>query len=263
MKNKLEKIFENIHVSKEIDEKIMNNTIYKKNHNIFLKKSLITVSIVLVISITTISVVFAEEIKEFVKSFYVEKTIDLKKTDDMHMSVLILNNKKEINYDAEFDEYYPDSFNQKTTNFSTIEKEFNINILKTDKITNKKINISGITKEDGKISSATFTVFNAFNNNDKEYNKITYGFSFITKYYKEEKEVLLGAGRKSSEKNITIIHDDKLDTDIYFWTAPNISDDEIVAAVLTHFIYDDILYELTAYNTSRNNILNIINSLHY
>ena len=276
MKNKLEKVFENIHVNQKIDEKIMNKTINKKN-DFLLQKCIIAMSVIIIIGFTSFGIVTAiinvkdsenvqyEENKLFTTIIFNRKQKGLGYRDK-YVTGLKLNNKKELNYDADINIIENTGDELKITK-NEIEKKLNIKFLTTDKLASTKILITRLRKENNKISEVNLGYIEAITTNN---SKIKMGMTIITKYYNSEIYLdIIGQTFDEDTAYKEIIRNDILNTDLYFYSIntpkQDMKDrDTIVRGTLSvHFIYDDILYSLGGRNISVNDLINVVNSLHY
>ena len=93
MKNRFNKMFDSVEVSKELDERILNKTIYKKNSNFFKPKILKFATIILAVCIFFGVGVVA---KDYIMDFVFHKNILESEKDDSQI-YLELNGKVEIN----------------------------------------------------------------------------------------------------------------------------------------------------------------------
>ena len=266
MKKAYKKLFNNIHLDKNIDNIILNKTIYKKN-NVMLKRIIISLSVLLIISITSIGIVYADEIVEKIKSLLVTTTIDFDAEEwgDIYHTDLKVANRKNLNVDAEFPNVnFPVTDNQQKTSFKEIEENLEIEIL-TSKLF--KIDIARILKlekNNDRISHGWFVFDNVYKTKK---GKISMAIEFITEYYeKEYLSVLLGSTRNLDKEYKEVLKNEKLNTDLYvFALHPNKIQNysEIVGSPRITFIYDNIVYTINGHNVSIDEILYVINTLEY
>ena len=266
MKKAYKKLFNNIHLDKNIDNIILNKTIYKKN-NVMLKRIIISLSVLLIISITSIGIVYADEIVEKIKSLLVTTTIDFDDEEwgDVYRTDLKIANRKNINVDAEFlNVNFPVTDNQQKTSFKEIEENLEIEIL-TSKLF--KIDIARILeleKNSDKISHGWFAFDNVYKT---QKGKISMAIEFITEYYEEEYLMkTLGQTKNLNKEYKTVLKNEKLNTDLYVFALhpkkiENYS--EIVGSPRITFIYDDIVYTIDGHNVSIDEMLYVINTLEY
>lgn len=275
MKNKLEKVFENIHASQKSYDIIMNKTINKKN-NLILQKSMITLAVIILI-FTSYGIVRAiinvkvnnnvryEENKLFTTIILDRKNKGLGYRDT-YITVLKLANKKELNYDANINiiEYTGDEL--KITK-NELEENLNIKFLTSDKLINKKMIINRLRKENNKISEMIMGYIEPITTNN---SKIKMGMTIITKYYNSEiYDDIIGQTHDEDYAYKEIIKNDILNTDLYFYSMNTrksdiIDNDTVTSGTLSvYFIYDDILYSLGGRSISVNDLINVVNSLHY
>ena len=266
--NKIKDMLNNIEVSKELDDKILSKTVYKKQH-LILQKSIIIISVIIIIGTTGFGIAHADDIVQKIKSLFVTYTYT---SSDENTKLIItelnVTNKKEINYDANLkpafysgEEYY--------IALDKLEKELDTKFLRPDGFNNKKeVRIGRMEKNENKIGRCGFS-YDYIYKNKKE--KIYMSAQFMTKYYNNdsfgsiegvewhEKEYGIDAKHyKKEEKN------DILNTNIYYYAAYDFTNGEKgVGGLNASFIYDDVLYKLYGINTDKTKLLEIINSLHY
>lgn len=228
--------FKKIDISNEKRDEINNQIKNKYMLSQRRKKTIICLSSIFLVFIVSISIVYADEIKEFINTFKIIVTTDKDgrkiiqaKSDDY---------RKIINYDADFREITPsESKNSKEYTLSEIEKMLNIKVLRSNFLKNYTTKQFALTKESGKIATAQFIIPNALTEKKK---KIQMRFSFVTKYYPDESY----SGWKSS---------DSLKNSKYF--IENLKSDAYILTIngemgtIGHYnillIYDDILYNFT------------------
>ena len=276
MKNKLEKVFENIHASQKNYDIIMNKTIYKKN-NLLLQKCIIAFSIIIIIGFTSYGITRAiinvkntenvqyEENKLFTTIIFNRKEKGLGYRDK-YVTVLKLANKKALNYDANIDKIEYTGEELKIAK-NELEEYLNIKFLTSDKLINKKMIINRLRKENAKISEMIMGYIEPITINS---SKIKMGMTIITKYYNNKiYDDIIGQTTDEDYAYKEIIQNDILNTDLYFYSmnirkSDIIDNDTIIKGTLSvHFIYDDILYSLGGKNISVNDLINVVNSLHY
>lgn len=275
MKNKLEKVFENIHASQKSYDIIMNKTINKKN-NLILQKSMITLAVIILIFTSygivkaIINVKVNNNVRYEENKLFTTITLDRKNKGlgyrDTYITVLKLANKKELNYDANINiiEYTGDEL--KITK-NELEENLNIKFLTSDKLINKKMIINRLRKENQKISEMIMGYIEPITTNN---SKIKMGMTIITKYYNSEiYDDIIGQTHDEDYAYKEIIKNDILNTDLYFYSMNTrksdiIDNDTVTSGTLSvYFIYDDILYSLGGRNISVNDLINVVNSLHY
>lgn len=270
--NKIKEILNNIKVNKELDDKILAKTIYKKN-NLLLQKCIIAFSIIIIIGFTSYGITRAiikvktsdrvtKEYDDIFVTTKIEKKENCFECRDRYLTDIVIENKKEVNYDANMNEIINTS-DQYYMTYDKLEKKLNTKFLKSDKFNNNnKLRISLLRKNEDKISKAGFAIDDCIKNKKE---KISMYVIFITKYYEEEKFTkLLGQTYDNYWAPQKIINN-KLNTDLYFYPyRENMNNDTVIPGSLyVHFIYDDVLYSFGGTNTSINNLIEVVNSLHY
>ena len=275
--NKIKEMLNNIKVNKKLDDKILAKTIYKKN-NLLLQKCIIAVSIIIIIGFTSYGITRAiinvknienvqyEENKLFTTIIFNRKEKGLGYRDK-YVTVLKLANKKELNYDADINKIEYTGEELKIAK-NELEEYLNIKFLTSDKLINKKMIINRLRKNNNKISEVILGYSDSIKNSKD--SKIKMGMTIITKYYNNEiYDDIIGQTFDEDYAYKEIIQNDILNTDLYFYSmnirkSDIVNNDAIIKGTLSvHFIYDDILYSLGAKNISVNDLIDVVNSLHY
>jgi len=264
MKKTYKELFDNVYLDKSIDNKILNKTIYKKN-NVVLKKIIVSLSMIFIISIISFGIVYAGEIVEKIKSFFVTTTIDFDDEEwgDIYHTDLKVSNRKDLNVAAAFPGVnFPVTDNKQKTSFKEIEKNLEIEIL-TSKLF--KIDIARIIeleKNNDKISHGWFAFDNVYKTKK---GKISMLIEFVTEYYDEDYfKVSVGVTRNLDKEYKAVLKNEKLNTDLYVWCPKKIQNySEIVSSPRITFIYDDIVYIIDGHNVSIDEMLYLINTLDY
>ena len=274
---KIEDIYKNynekIIPSKNLDNRVFNETIYKKNNKSLLKKCVVTVVICLAISITTIGIVFAKEIKEAIQKYFVVTVIPHVGDDDKIPEIIKVYDKKfleihaikELNYDSDLlevdsnDKYNEFEVKPKIT-LSDLEQKLEINFLRFNHYNNPEMVILGLEKVNNKIGEGKFQIVNNKNN-------ISIEIQFVTKYTEDYKngfsiEFLRNhAGKTIYSKE----YSEKLNTDIYYTINPintNVEyNDDSISYNQAIFVYDDIAYQLRGDRISKNMLSEFIESV--
>lgn len=267
MKKIYKEAFNNIHLSKDIDNKVFAKTIYKKN-NFMLKNVIVTISILLFISITSLGIVYAKEIVEKIKSLFVSTTIHLENSGyNIYLDELKITNKKNLNFDAKFSNInFPVTDSEQKVTFKELKEDLNIDILTPNIFENKIARIIKLEKNNNKISHGWFAFDNIYVfKKGRKKGKISMIIEFITKYH-EDDYLMVNMGQTRDESRIykTVELNEKLDTEIFFWgTRAITNDDENIGTLKATFIYDDIVYTFIGSDVSKNEMLNLINTLAY
>lgn len=275
MKNKLEKVFENIHASQKSYDAIMNKTVNKKN-NLILQKSMITLAIIIFIFTSygivnaIINVKFNNNVRYEENKLFTTIILDRKNKGlgyrDTYITVLKLANKKELNYDADLN-IIENTIDELKISKNDLEEKLNMQFLTSNKFINEKMLITGLRKENNKISELKLGYIEPITTNN---SKIKMGMTIITKYYNSEiYDDIIGQTHDEDYAYREIIKNDILNTDLYFYSInirknDFVDNDTVISGTLSvHFIYDDILYSLGGKNISVNDLINVVNSLHY
>lgn len=269
--NKIKDMLNNIEVSEKLDDKILSKTIYKKR-NLILQKSIIALSVIIIIGSTGFGIAHADEIVEKVKSLFVTYTYTsgTENITKYTFTELKVTNKKEVNYDAIFESIdFPLQDNQHEISIKELEKELNIKFLTSNKFKNKDlVRIIRLEKNNNKISRGSFVLDYVYKNKSEQ---MYFGMQFITKYYRNDYfRILEGLELYDEEYGIDTKaykleeKNDILNTDLYFYGTYDFTNGEKgIGSLSVSFIYDDVVYTLYGTNTSKTKLLEIINSLHY
>ena len=254
MKNKFNDLFKDIKVSKEIDEKIYNKTIYKKEiPRIYILKP---IQVILFIFIFLGVGVMA---KDYIMDSVFHKNIIENEKDDSQI-YLELNGKVHIKENNNFicnNEYTQEEL-EKTLGIKLLNikyynsnKYINCEIKTTD---NNKIRTVKINRDDNYSKST---------DKEKGNNKfLSVTIKFMTQYALNEdeeefSELNVIKGPKKFENFTNLIHLNNLDVDAYIikWhESKNHSFNSV------HFVYNNILYFIQGYNISYDELLDILNN---
>ncbi len=217
--------------SKIISQKIQNKyTAYQKR-----KKTFKYISSIFLVFILSISIVYADEIKEFINNIKITTTVN--KEGRKTIEAKSEDFRKVINYDANLPEIDPQKGeNSKDYLISEIEEMLNTKILKSKILKTDKIKIYSLTKENGKIASAHFIVNGVL---DDKIKKIDMHISFATKFYPND--VYVGWKSSDSLKNENY-YIENLKTDSYILTLNTEMRRNGYYDIL--FVYDNIAYRI-------------------
>jgi hypothetical protein len=264
---KIEDIYKNynekIIPSKNLDNKVFNETIYKRKINPFWKKAILTISIFLIVSITAIGIVFAKEIKEVIQKYFVVTITPHTSNENVipkprDIKMLEVHTFKEINYDAllpEVDEEKHDFDNKPRIKLGELEGKLETKFLHFKEDLNQKIIIYGVEKVDNKIGKVKFDTSIKANNK----SIISIQMDFVTKYSKKDSFSI----RFSRGIGITLQeHSNKLNTDIYYTVGTTIKEDYENRLTFNEaiFVYDDVAYHLSGNNITKKMLTELIES---
>lgn len=264
MKKTYKELFDNVHLDKSVDNKILNKTIYK-NNNFVLKKIIVSLSVILIVFLASFGIVYASEIIEKVKSLLVTTIIDFDDEEwgDTYLTELKVENIKNVNVDAMFPSVnFPVIDNQQEISFKEIEENLEIEILTSKLFQIDIARILELDKNNDRISHGYFAFDNVYKTKK---GNISIAIEFITEYYEEKcLSVVLGSVKNLDKEYKTVLKNEKLNTDIYIWGHKRIQNyNEIAGSVRVIFIYDDMVYTISGHNVSVNEILYVINTLEY
>jgi len=252
--------FEKIDISNEKRDEINNQIKNKYMLSQRRKKTIICLSSIFLVFIVSISIVYADEIKEFINTFKIIVTTD--KDGNKVTEARSEDYRKELNYDADFPEINSiDNKNGSQYSIKQLEEGLNIKILKSDLIKNDKVKIRLLTKEKGKISSGHFFLKDILNDYER---RIDVNISFVTKYYPDNSYT----GWKSSDSlKSTKYYIKNLNADAYILTFNG--DANAIGHYDILLIYDNISYRFNAtiidydYEKQKQFVEDFLNSLSY
>lgn len=267
MKKIYKETFEKIHLDKKVDEIILDKTIYS-SHKKMTKKFAIIFSAFLLVLIAGVGVVYAEKIVTKIKNLFETTTINFEDSGfSIYLDELKFSNKKELNFDAEFlNLEFPILDNQQKIMFNELKENLNISVLTPYILEDNVARIIKLEKNNNKISHGCFVLDDVYVfKKDSKTAKISMSIEFITKYYEEDYfKMALGQSFNENKVYKSIEFNEKLNVDVYFWGAKAITnDDENIGTLKAIFEYDDIIYEITGTNLSKNDMLNFLNTLEY
>ncbi len=256
-KNNLKKEYQKINIPKALEEEILVKTVNKQKKT--KKFKLVYASwAILIIALCSITIVYADEIREFFKW---KTTLSL---DD--------GTKVEISNDTTFKKINPEFFkfvnisgemdsetfmHNVEINISELDKLLGFHILNSDKSKLEKIYSTINFNKDGSVGIVDL-FYPSFIKYNEEKNVSMYiriinenaDYGYILAF---EEGIDASGGKK-------IVHDykqKKLDTNVIIYT--NDWDDTRLSAT---FIYDNIFYQFTCFNISIDELVEIIDSLY-
>ena len=263
MDKKYKEAFNKLHLSQDVDNKIFSKTINKKEYNPYLKKSLIATSIVLVISITTLGIVFAKEIKEVIQKYFITTITPTKDGEPLPIEYKFLEVHafKEVNYDAllpEVDENKHDFENKPRIKLGELEVKLETRFLHFNEYENQEIILNGVEIIEYKIGKTEFQTSIKTSNN----SSISIVREFVTKYTEQYKDGF--SIQFSHIKGISLKeYSDKLNTDIYYNVGTTVKEDceNRLTTNSAIFVYDDVAYHLSGNNITKNMLTELIESV--
>lgn len=225
----------------------------------------------LMLFISVFGIAFAGEIKQKVNN-YIFKINEQKSTNIYNKEEIIsipmlqVKNFKELNYYAEIEAKEQNTDIIKTISIDELEDKLKIKILKSYHLKNNNLNIHYLEKIDNKVAGGLLVINDAFKITNKK-SKINFDIQFNTKFsqmYPDGFPLLMGATPFDTKDLIIKKYLSNLETEVYFFsTKKDIDDNNIVPQMSATFIYDDIAYELSGTQVSRNILLEILETLKY
>ena len=263
MDKKYKEAFNKLHLSQDVNSKIFSKTINKKEYNLYWKKRLIVISIVLVLSITTLGIVFAKEIKEAIQKYFITEITPTNNNEPLKIKhkFLEMHAFKEVNYDAllpEVNDRYGNENNSITYKLGELEGKLETKFLHFKEDQNQKVKLYEVEKVDNKIGKVKFGTSIKANNK----SVIGIQIEFVTKYsekYKDGFSIQFSHIEGISLKE----HSDKLNTDIYYNVGTTIKEDyeNRLTANIAIFVYDDVVYHLSGNNITKKMLTELIESV--
>lgn len=285
MKNKLEKVFENIHASQNIDEKIMNKTIYNSTKMHIPKYAIITILLATLIGFSF----GVAKISEYVINIYTKSSDDGTFKHGSEKLTLSMTKKVKIKKRSELS-------CEDALNYYNIENNLGINLINYNPINKYEQEKCEIYKDEKsnirrvKIyynDEYTSDLVNQYNNKDNSFNNKKYLsliIEFMTNYATHEDEdyfkektiikmnnVIYGSKSNSDsdksrieEELLEDYHITKLNIDakIVNWYGNNSKIEKVnKASTFCFFVYDGVYYSFMGYNMSKDEFINILENL--
>lgn len=254
---------EKIMPSEKMDNRILNNTIYKRRYNSYFKYSLIVVCALLIVSITSLSIAYADELKYFVEKYFI-KTIKTSSTNspfkNNDFNFFVVTALKNVNYDAELPEVDGQRIrfeDKPIIKMNELEEKLQTQFLHFNGNQNQDVMIIGLEKVNNKIGSGDFDI------SLKTDNKKTVGItmSFITEYTELYKEGFPIEFNTMHDSSITLTeHSEKLNTDIYYIVGTTNKENYETRETYNQamFVYDDVRYFIHGNRITKNLISELI-----
>ena len=257
MKNKFNNLFQDIKVSKELDNNIYNKTIYKKGiPRIYIIKPIIVILFVFIF--LGVGVMAKDYIENYIFQTHISKSKGEDSTIDLN-----LNGKVKIEQNSSF-------ICKDDITHQEIEKKLNIKLLKFKHFNKYDYNICDSTLDNkGNIrilklqNDDNFSEYDLNNKElrDKKYLQID--ITFMTQYAnnKDEQEfqnISIIKGPSKFTEFIETYHIKKinLDVNIVKW-----STNKYWPQTFCYFVYNDIFYNIQGYNISYDELIDILNNL--
>ena len=251
MNKKIKNAFNDIKVNEDLERKILNMTINKKDNQQRKWKLSYTLASIFLVGVLSLGVVYAQEIKNFITSFStninVENNKSIKLSDDVRF--------KNINSDA----LKVDTNNPYQVNYDAIEKNLGFKILKLKDNNTDEIYYSTYLNDNGQIGRIDLWIPYFVKESDSKY--ISASISMLNKGA-DEKYILAfeeGLDASGGKNNFEEYYSNNLDTKIIIYSySTSDSNNRYLKAT---FVYDDVLYIFTGTNMSKDDLINYINGL--
>lgn len=245
--NLIKKAYSNIYISKDLEEKILDMTINKEKNKRKIPRYLVASISVFVIFLLATTIVYAEEIKQFIESWsssiQFKDGTEVKITENSTFKII-----PETAIKAEVD----DSMVRLT--MTEVENMLGFKILKLSP--DDKLRYLTFLNNDGSIGRVDLSLSRLYSENENNY--ISMSVSILNekadeKYIKAFEEGLDATGEKELENNYI---SDKLGVKIFIY-----SNDWTNNRITATFCYNNILYSLIGNNISEQKIKDIIEEL--
>ena len=252
MNKKIKNAFNDVKVNEDLEKRILDMTVNKNGYKQRRWKLSYIYTSILLIGILSLSVVYAQEIKDFVNSFStninVESNKNIKISDNVKFKNISVNALK-----------VKESENSYQMSFDEVEKNLGFEILKLRENNTNEIYYSTGLNDDGEIGRVDLWIPYFIKENDNKY--ISTSISMLNKgadkkYISSFEEGLDVSGNKENFKEY---YSKNLNTKviIYSYSAKNNGNLSLKAT----FVYDNILYIFTGKNMTITEITNYINQL--
>ncbi len=250
MNKKIKNAFNDIKVNEDLERKILNMTVNKKDNKQRKWKLSYTYATILLIGMLSIGVVYAKEIKNFINSFSTNINVENNKSIKLSDNV----NFKNISKNALI--FTGDSPYQ--MNYGEIEKNLGFKILKLKDNNTDEIYYSTELNDNNQIGRINLWIPYFVKESDNEY--ISASVSMLNvgadeKYVLAFEEGLDASGGKTDFEEY---YSNSLDIKIIMYSYFNNNSSSYLKAT---FVYDDVLYILTSKNITKDELLNYINKL--
>ena len=258
LEKELKKEIELIKFTEKKEENIKSNiyTKYKKYQRN--KKILLSVVTCFFIVISSLTIVYADEIKETVDKIII--SIEKTKNSKIDKFKMQMEGYVELNYDAKLNEpkctYAIDNFKgiseddkcYSLYNQKELEDILNIKLLKNDNFSSKKYILKRVTKKEGNITNITLEKKNLYN--QKKYEKdsilVSLEVTLLTKYHEKTADSIFETYIIDGEDKVTEYNVKKLNIKAY---ARNIG----ITQSRVWFMHNNIIYRLDV-NLSGNKV---------
>ena len=251
MNKKIKNAFNDIKVNEDLERKILNMTVNKRDNKQKKWKLSYTYATILLIGMLSIGVVYAKEIKNFINSFSTNINVENNKSIKLSDNI----NFKNISKNALI--FTGDSPYQ--MNYNEVEKNLGFKILKLKENNTDEIYYSTELNDNNQIGRVDLWIPYFVKESDNKY--ISASISMLNNGA-DEKYILAfeeGLDASGGKNNFEEYYSNNLDTKIiiYSYSTSNSNNRYLKAT----FVYDDVLYIFTGMNMSKDDLINYINGL--
>ncbi len=253
MKDK--KNIKNIHTSKELDNRIFENTIYKNKDKKVFKLNYISLGVILMLFLSG-AVIAKNTINPLLKR--------IKAQDNLKSLTISVDNQKELPEKS-------DLVCNKNINLKDVQEQLGIELLDFDKISNITFSNCEVVKdENGKIRTVSLYSSNDYiydfisdilnnTNNQKDKKYFNLGIKFMSdKALEEDKEKFKNIVLLTGEEDVL----DNTETRIENYHINSLNTDAIILENnIAYFVYDDVLYYYAVVNYTNSEMINILENI--
>lgn len=271
--------YDNIKADDELKERILITCLNQKKkkelkNTFWIRRTLIAICSILIFVIFSSSIVFANEIKDFVKTHIFKMELNEERSNEENKDVYTFTIENPINEKVNCDTDINEEMS--VIRKTELEEKLGIKLLTSDFYENDFYHVNIIEKVNNQLAYANFsrdaiTKENSFFKEDVEKQifkntKLELNAIFLTPYATEEiknNRIAIHKYIYNNEK-FEVDYISSLGIDVYFaplFIMSNESDIEIIN--IAYFIYDNVMYSVTGNFVSKNTVLDFIKTLHY
>ena len=249
MKKKKKNAFSDVCVSEKLERNILNMTVNKQKQTYRRFKLSYVCFVAVVVCLLSVTVVYAEEIKEFFQNW----STSIKLDNGTEVKISENNNFKEIPTDAIKVE--ENALSPKMT-FEEVEEMLKLSILKLPENNTNDIYYGTFLNDDGSIGRIDLWIPHFYEENENKHISVL--VSMLNKnadegYILAFQEGLDAFGNKNIETSYT---SENLNTNVVIYTS-------VSKSLNATFVYDDILYQFIGDNISKDEMISIIETIKY
>lgn len=251
MNKKIKNAFNDIKVNEDLEIKILNMTINKKDNKQRKWKLSYTLASIFLIGVLSLGVVYAQEIKKIITSFSTNINVENNKSMKLSDNVKFKN----INHNA----LKVDTNSPYQMNYNEVEKNLGFKILKLKENNTDEIYYSTELNDNNQIGRVDLWMPYFVKESSDKY--ISANVSMLNKGA-DKKYILVfeeGLDASGGKDNFEEYYSNNLDTKIIIYSySTSDSNNRYLKAT---FVYDDVLYIFTGTNMSKDDLINYINGL--